>query len=354
MDSARHLLLRVLPIAILGWAAAALLQKSRPLSPEPVEKETVVCVLALRGWHSPVMEYSAGFQQELLRRLQQETPWAFAVTACPVTDSLPEADLTVLPPSACPGFPSDCFISQVLPDSTVWVIPTKNESLVRTVRAWSGEFFADAEFGELRDRFTPSFDPFSRTGDAPAGRLGPYDSLLKEYAARIGWDWRLLAALAWKESKFHIEVRSAAGAEGLMQMMPGTARRHRAENMLDPEESIRAATDYIRRLQGMFAGEAADRQELTNFVLVAYNAGEGRVRDLIRQAESLGRPHERWADLEALLPAVRGDAAEPAEGDEDDGPADPEEIAGGFQGHETVRFLADVMALYDRFRSLVP
>lgn len=335
-------LLRVLPIILIGWAATALFQRSRPLSPPPAE-ETATCIIALRGYKSPSMEYSIGFQYELLRRLEQETPWEFEISLTgPDADSV-AADLLVLPFSDSLAVPATCFISPVLPDSTVWIVPNTREDLIRSVQAWTGSLFASDEFRQIRTRFTPSYEPFRRLDRAPVSRIGPYDELLKKYAGRIGWDWHLLAALAWKESKFHIEVRSAAGAEGLMQMMPRTARRHRAENMLDPEENLRAATEYIARLQRLFEG-LTDPAELTRFTLAAYNAGEGRIIGLIRHAEALGRPRSRWADLEALLPAAR------TEEDEDTDSEAPD----GFHGQETIRFIADVEALSAAFRTLVP
>ena len=343
---------------LVGWTAAALFQKPRILPAEPREEETARCVLALRGWRSPSMAYSVGFQYELLKRLEQETPWEFDFSLIghdEIPDSLGE-DLLVVPFSDSLVVHPAFFVSPVLPDSTVWIIPNTRETLIRTVQAWTGSFFSGKEAVGIRERFTPSYEPYRRLEKAPVSRIGPYDALLKKYAARIGWDWRLLGALAWKESKFHIEVRSAAGAEGLMQMMPHTARRHRTENMLDPEDNLRAATEYIARLQRLFADHAADPEELTRFTLAAYNAGEGRVLELIRRAESLGRPHRRWADLETLLPAVREDPASPGtdEGTDDGSSMTGEGMSDGFQGHETVRFMADVEGLHALFRILVP
>ena len=348
MRISRHPWLRVLPVALVGWAAVALFQPSRPLSPQP-EKKTAACVLALRDWRSPSMAYSAGFQYELLHRLAKDTHWELDISLSPrptCADSLPEADLIVLPLADTAGIPATFYISPVLPDSTVWIIPNSREPLIRSVWAWTAPFFRSTDFDKIRLRFTPSYEPISRAGQAPVARISPYDDLLRKDAARIGWDWRLLAALAWKESKFHIEARSAAGAEGLMQMMPHTARKHRASDMLDPEDNLRAATEYIGRLQDLFAEKTSDPAERIRFTLAAYNAGEGRVLDLIRQAEALGKPHGSWKDLEALLPAGRGE--------EDDPQTEDEELPGGFQGHETVRFMADIEAVGEVFRLLVP
>ena len=54
----------------------------------------------------------------------------------------------------------------------------------------------------------------------PVFRISPYDSLFREYADTLGWDWKLLAAVAYVESKFDTAAVSSVGARGLMQMMP--------------------------------------------------------------------------------------------------------------------------------------
>ena len=53
--------------------------------------------------------------------------------------------------------------------------------------------------------------------------ISHYDDLFRKYAKEIGWDWRLLASLAYTESNFNPNVVSWAGAKGLMQLMPATA-----------------------------------------------------------------------------------------------------------------------------------
>ena len=71
-----------------------------------------------------------------------------------------------------------------------------------------------------------------------------------------------------------------------MQMIPSTASKYSADNMLDPEENLKAATSYLKKLTEMFEPYAADSMELMKFALAAYNAGEGRIKDCIALAES--------------------------------------------------------------------
>ena len=58
----------------------------------------------------------------------------------------------------------------------------------------------------------------------PTFRISVYDSIFQHYADTIGWDWKMLAAVAYVESKFDTAAVSNVGAQGLMQMMPQTAR----------------------------------------------------------------------------------------------------------------------------------
>ena len=71
-----------------------------------------------------------------------------------------------------------------------------------------------------------------------------YDDLVKKYAQEIGWDWRMLASLAYTESNFDTTAVSWAGAKGLMQLMPATARAMgvTAGKEQNPEDSIKAVS----------------------------------------------------------------------------------------------------------------
>lgn len=70
-------------------------------------------------------------------------------------------------------------------------------------------------------------------------QISKYDDLIKKYAKKINWDWRLLAAQVYQESKFDPGAKSWAGAKGLMQVMPATAESLGIKDISDPGESIR-------------------------------------------------------------------------------------------------------------------
>lgn len=129
------------------------------------------------------------------------------------------------------------------------------------------------------------------------GKISHYDKLFRKYAKEIDWDWKLLASLAYTESNFDTAAVSWAGAKGLMQLMPRTARAMGlpAGKELNPEENIKAAVKYIAAMEKSFAF-IKDSTERSSFILAAYNAGIGHVKDAMALAEKYGADPTLWKD----------------------------------------------------------
>jgi soluble lytic murein transglycosylase-like protein len=96
------------------------------------------------------------------------------------------------------------------------------------------------------------------------------DQLIRTNGNRFGVDPYLVFLVIEQESHFHPGALSPKGARGLMQLMPGTARRFGVSRPFDPTENVRGGTQYLRELLKMFNGQV-------DLALASYNAGEGRV-----------------------------------------------------------------------------
>lgn len=115
-----------------------------------------------------------------------------------------------------------------------------------------------------------SFDDNYIPADVPSSGDHDLDLIILHAGKEYGVDPRLLHAVIWQESKYKIQARSGAGAQGLMQMIPATARRFGCKDVNDPASNVQAGTRYLRFLLKRFNGNVA-------LALAGYNAGEGAV-----------------------------------------------------------------------------
>lgn len=99
---------------------------------------------------------------------------------------------------------------------------------------------------------------------------GRIDSLIKQNGAKYGVDPFLIFCVMEQESHFNARALSPKGAQGLMQLMPGTAARFGIRKPSDPAQNIAGGTRYLKQLMGQFSGRI-------DLVLASYNAGEGAV-----------------------------------------------------------------------------
>jgi len=162
------------------------------------------------------------------------------------------------------------------------------------------------KFGELEKTFLVGYDPYALVESGTrVKRLSPYDAAIKQYAKQLGWDWRMLAALIYKESKFTINNVSPRGAIGLMQVLPSTASVYGIDNLLDPEENIKAGTAYLKAIQDKYFCEGFTVEEQEKFTLAAYNGGVGRITECRRRAADAGKDNHVWENIEVYLTDFR-------------------------------------------------
>jgi len=111
---------------------------------------------------------------------------------------------------------------------------------------------------------------FRIPADIPTSGDPQLDRIIFEAAEEQGVDPRLLHAVIWQESKYKTDARSHAGAQGLMQLIPDTAKRFGCNDPNDPAKNIEAGAKYLSWLLKRFSGNV-------ELALAGYNAGEGAV-----------------------------------------------------------------------------
>ena len=279
---------------------------TRHITPPPPEN-TLNCMI-------PAAD--APFQRTLVEKYAQDVNLDIHVhTGDWPLDSLVSGavDLMIVSEDDYP-VPEEVVLSRAFADGTVWAVRTDETEALRRINRWITELTASERFNRMQQRYL-SGKPVSLTS------ISQYDNLLRQKADSIGWDWRLLAAVVYHESRFHNEATSSKGARGLMQIL---SSRYTAEELADPARNLSVGTRYLHRLEKMFPG--ADPMESVKFSLAAYNFGEGKVARLIDQADTLGLDATRWDNVATLLPA----------------------------GHHTVSYVNNVLDTYQYYSRLYP
>lgn len=213
-----------------------------------------------------------------------------------------------------PDIPDNVVLSRPFADGTVWAVRATETEALRHINRWITEITASERFNRMQRRYL-SGRPVDLTS------ISRYDNLIRAAADSIGWDWRLLAAVVYHESRFHNEATSHKGARGLMQIR---SSRYTQEELTNPARNISVGSRYLHRLEGMFPG--ATPMESVKFALAAYNYGEGNIGRLITQADTLGLDASRWNNVARLLP----------------------------QGHHTVSYVNNVLDTYQYYSRVYP
>lgn len=175
---------------------------------------------------------------------------------------------------------------------SMWVVRKDSPEFAKILNEWFAENNKSREYKSiLKKYFELSKQPDFETNvklNLPKGSVSLYDALFKKYAVISGYDWHLLASVAYQESRFKPEVASWAGAVGLMGLMPRTAKVFgiSGDELKNPELSIKAGAELINKLSEMFA-KIPDPEQRLKFVLAAYNGGNGHVAD----AQALARKY---------------------------------------------------------------
>ena len=223
-----------------------------------------------------------------------------------------------------------------------WVIRQEADSSLLTA---FNDWIASAEQKHLRKvmiRYIQNGRYISSRREASNSRLSAFDKDIRHTAEKIGWDWRLLAALIYQESRFKVDLESEKGAFGLMQLMPSVMRRYNIDYNSTPQQQLEAGGKLISYLDKALSKSVADSTERVKFVLASYNAGMGHVLDAQRLARKYGKAPDIWDDNVDYFILNKSKYVN-----------DTCCKCGYLRGGQTYRFVADIMDRYHHYQSLM-
>jgi len=174
--------------------------------------------------------------------------------------------------------------------------------------------------------------------------ISVYDSLFMKYAKTIDWDWRLLAAISYRESGFNCDATTEDGSGGLMGIMTFTAKIFNLplDSIIDPEANIRTAVLLLGRLDRRYS-DIESVEERQKFIIAGYNAGIGHIADARALALKYGKNPDVWKDVEEYMLLKN----------EPEYYTDSVCVSGQFKGEQTRAYLADVLQLFEKYKSKV-
>lgn len=260
-----------------------------------------------------------------------------------------DSDVAEAALSYYPGL--DISVKVSLDQFSQWAVASKSEGLAKALNRW----FADDD-KDVKEIFKKYYrlskvdfidDDVSGMEDIRKmtfanGKISPYDHIFKAAAKKYGIDWRMLAAIAYVESHFNAESKSWAGALGLMQVMPRTARSmgYSPDEMLNPSKNVDVAVKALSQIDKMLEKRIPNPEERMDFVLASYNSGPGHILDAIALADKHGMDPQIWTGNVEKAAVLKSKPAYYR---------DPVVKNGYFRGQETVNFVRKVRTAYNIF-----
>lgn len=232
-----------------------------------------------------------------------------------------------------------------LPQQIAWGIRKNSPQLLGAINSWLTKIKKEPTFMVIYNRYFKSprtsllriQSDYSSIG---GNKISPYDELIKKNSEKLGWDWRLLAAVIYQESKFRKDDESWAGARGLMQLMPETAKQFGATNPDDPRQSIRAGVNYLKYLDNYWSKTVKNQDERLKFVLASYNAGLSHVVDARELTGKYQKNPTEWTDVEYYL----------LQKSDPKFYRDPVVMAGYCKCEEPVNYVKSVLERYEEYK----
>lgn len=270
----------------------------------------------LRGMR--IMVIAGTSYEEVLRRLEEEYPgleWEaredvgiegllLAVADGAIDATLVDSNIYRINRPFYPRIASGFTLDAELPHA--WAFPPGNDdSLVQKARSFMLLARESGLLEGIEEQFYGYPEQLGRVSmhqflTQVRARLPALLSFFKETAARLGLDWRLLAAIAYQESQWDPEAVSFTGVRGIMMLTRQTARQLGVEDRRDPAQSIAGGARYFLDLYARLPGRIRDPDRIW-FALAAYNLGMGHLEDVRVLTERQGGNPDSWSDVEQRL-----------------------------------------------------
>lgn len=253
-------------------------------------------------------------------------------------------DIAALNKSYYPDIDVSLEIS--FPQRSAWAVSKSQKWLADTISEWAGQEVPRRQRANLLKRY---FERSKQEGgsqtffvlDFKGGKMSPFDDLFRRYARKLGWDWKLLSSVGYVESHYDSTQVSWAGAKGMMQLMPATAKAFGLDEnkITENEASVATAVKVFQSLDKSLSKYVPNPKERIKFVLAAYNSGLAHILDAIAIAKKIGHPADVWdgSVAEALMLKSNPEYYN-----------DPVCRYGYFRGRQTYDYVKKVMACYEK------
>ena len=229
-----------------------------------------------------------------------------------------------------------------------WAVRKSSPELLQLLNTWMIQYKKTNRYAALCQKyFKNPIDTRLINNDYyvfNSSRISQYDELIKKYSKELYWDWRLLAALIYNESKFRSNVISHKGAFGIMQLMPHTAVRFGVNSTSSPEAHIRAGVRMLRILDHKFNKEIPNKEERIKFVLAAYNIGLGHIIDAQVIAGKTNKNPSVW---EGNVDSCLLNKSNPKFYQ------DPDIKCGYCIGKQTNKYVSEIVNLYQHYKNII-
>jgi membrane-bound lytic murein transglycosylase MltF len=184
-----------------------------------------------------------------------------------------------------------------------WAVKKEDSKLLRELNKFMPKIRKGTLLGNVFDK--KYFNDFNRIRSAEfdfkTSHISRYDQLIKKYAKKYGFDWRLLAALAYQESHFNADIVNKWGAIGLFQVKQMTANEPyvNIKNITgkdNVENNIHAGIKYLHWIKKTYFDpvEGMSEKAKLRMTMAAYNAGPGRVLQAIKLARKMKLNPLKW------------------------------------------------------------